>query len=109
MAEKKATTGRLVLLMQDYDPEETLAYFKDMLDQMKGMLMHWCLDMHYMACTHMHLWLPMSQRVEGNNRQRQERNGGKCAARAEAVSDLQDVEPIYRKDHRFRRCMKKAA
>lgn len=44
MAEKKATTGRQVLMMQDYVPEETLAYFKDMLDKVESMLMESCLE-----------------------------------------------------------------
>ena len=109
MAEKKATTGRQVLMMQDYVPEETLAYFKDMLDKVESMLTDWCLNVHYMVCTHMHLWTMAGHKVKRDERQRNERNGGNYAAKAEAVNVLQDVELIYRKGRRFRRCMMKAA
>lgn len=109
MAEKKATTGRQVLIMQDCVPEERLAYFKDMLDRVESMLMDWCVEMRYMVCTHMHLWTMAGHKVKRDEHQRNIRKSGNYTAKAEAVNVLQDVEQIYRKGRRFRRCKMKAA
>ena len=106
MAEKKATTGRLVLIMQDYVPEEKLAHCKDAPEKRGGMLMLKCEEMHYMVCAQMHLWLMAGHKVKQYKRQRNERICGMYTAKAEAVNVLQDVKSIYRKGSRIR-CRKK--
>ena len=106
MAEKKTTTGRLVLVMPDYVPEETLAHYIDVPEKLGRMLMRLCVEMHDVACTKAWLWFVMNHVFKRNEQQRNIRKCGMCAAKAEAVNVLQEVEHIYCKSSTIR-CRKK--
>ena len=89
-------------------PEEPLAYYNDM-SEMGGMLMRLCVEMRDMACEKAGLWFIMSHMFKRKKQQRNIRKSGNYTAKAEAVNVLQNVEQIYGKGRRFRRCRMKAA
>lgn len=89
-------------------PEEPLAYYNDK-PEMDDMLMQLCVEMRDMACAKVGLWFIMSHRFKREKQQRNIRKSGYCTAKAETENVLQNVEQIYRRGRRFRRCMTKAA